>query len=198
MSTNLERAAQAAYEMCAARESNQRGRVVMNSIIAAEPITTASWDKLSPEVQEHWKNIVFAAAAHYPREEFNLVRDVLAFHQKFELEYSGPPRDLPPELSQFRTEFMVEELVEYKEAVSEGDRAKQLDALVDLVYVALGTAHLQGFDFNEAFRRVHTANLLKVRVERSDQSRRGSVYDVVKPEGWQPPDLSDLVKGDKP
>ena len=196
MTTNLERAAQAAYEMCAARESNQRGRVVMNSIIAAEPITTASWEQLSPEVKEHWKNIVFAAAAHYPREDFNLVRDVRDFHIKFDLEYIGPPRDLPVELSQFRIEFMVEELAEYKEAVSEGNREKQLDALVDLVVVALGTAHLQGFDFNEAFRRVHTANMLKRRAQKAEDSKRGSVYDVVKPEGWQPPDLSDLVKSD--
>jgi predicted HAD superfamily Cof-like phosphohydrolase len=69
----------------------------------------------------------------------------------------------------------------------------QLDALVDLAYVVLGTAYLHGFRFNEAWRRVHAANMAKVRAERAEQSARGSTFDVVKPPGWKPADLSDLV-----
>ncbi len=73
------------------------------------------------------------------------------------------------------------------------DLEKQLDALVDLMYVLLGTSYLQGFDLKEAWNRVHAANMTKIRTERADDSKRGSVYDVVKPEGFRPPDLSDLV-----
>jgi len=88
---------------------------------------------------------------------------------------------------------MKEELDEYRESVFVGDLEGQLDALVDLVYVALGTAYLQGFDFNEAFRRVHEANMKKVRARQKSDSKRASSYDVVKPVGWTPPDLSDLT-----
>lgn len=124
----------------------------------------------------------------------NLFKDILEFHEKFELKYDGKPRTLESELRHFRIDFMEEELVEYIEASHSGDLAKQLDALVDLVYVALGTAHIQGFDFNEAWRRVHEANMKKVRAVVVTDSKRRSTYDVVKPAGWTPPDLSDLVK----
>jgi len=112
------------------------------------------------------------------------------FHEKFGLEYNGPPRRLPLELENFRIEFMQEEVNEYDSAFL----VEQLDALVDLVYVAMGTAYLHGFDFDEAFRRVHEANMKKKRSVGTILSGRGSAYDVVKPEGWEPPFLDDLVR----
>jgi predicted HAD superfamily Cof-like phosphohydrolase len=71
---------------------------------------------------------------------------------------------------------------------------QQLDALVDLVYVALGTAVMQGFDFEEAWRRVHAANMLKTKYSRANPGKRKSSFDVVKPIGWIRPNLSDLVQ----
>jgi len=146
----------------------------------------------------------------------SLFEDIKDFHQKFGLEYQGPPRYLPDQFDGFRTKFMAEELAEYVSAdqtdhnfVTRAVDAiqqfnafaglappleKKLDALVDLVYVAMGTAYLHGFDFDEAWRRVHAANMAKVRAERADQSLRGSTFDVVKPPGWKAPDLSDLVQ----
>jgi predicted HAD superfamily Cof-like phosphohydrolase len=120
----------------------------------------------------------------------NLFNDIKEFHEKFGLDYQGPPRQLDLELRVFRKDFMKEELTEYCQS---DDLHGQLDALVDLVYVALGTAYMQGFDFNEAWRRVHEANMKKVRADRADQSKRGSTFDVVKPPGWTAPDLRDLV-----
>ena len=122
-----------------------------------------------------------------------LYEDIKEFHEKFELIYDGQPRALPTDLYDFRAKFMTEELTEYMTAYLEGRLADQLDSLVDLVYVVLGTAYLQGFDFNEAWRRVHEANMRKVRALKADDSKRGSTYDVVKPEDWLKPDLSDLV-----
>ena len=115
-----------------------------------------------------------------------MINDIKDFHEKFALTYAGSPRELAQDLSNFRIAFMQEELNEYVEATNlEG----KLDALVDLVYVALGTAYLHGFDFITAWNRVHAANMAKVRgaSERSE-------YDIIKPEGWLPPDLSDLVQ----
>src|SRR6185503_2978734 len=108
---------------------------------------------------------------------FDPMADIEAFHKKFGLEYEGKPRCLPLDLSEFRKKFMTEELEEYcastdlAQAILRGDippnhdlrheMVNSLDALVDLVYVALGTAYLHGFDFREAWRRVHEANMKK-------------------------------------
>lgn len=146
----------------------------------------------------------------------NLFADIKAFHDRFALTYDGPPRILEDGLAQFRVGFMGEELGEYAFGTStevdifntrrlitmlKDNTApqtvpldKQFDALIDLVYVALGTAYLQGFDFNEGWRRVHEANMRKVRALRESDSARGRTYDVVKPPGFIPADLSDLVK----
>jgi predicted HAD superfamily Cof-like phosphohydrolase len=144
----------------------------------------------------------------------DMMLDIEAFHQKFGLEYSGKPRMLEPDLFGFRDKFMHEELAEYEEeqegliealtgddgspdhrAIAHGLH-QQLDALVDLVYVALGTAYIQfGPDvFHEAWRRVQAANMAKVRCEKEGDSKRGSTFDVIKPQGWTPPDHHDLVK----
>lgn len=120
---------------------------------------------------------------------------VIEFHEKYGLEYNGPPRLLPEAMEKFRIDFLEEELNEYKTSTEWGNKAGQLDALVDLIYVALGTAYLHGYNFPEAFRRVHVANMQKIRVQRPGDSKRDSVFDVVKPTGWMAPDHSDLVEG---
>ena len=121
-----------------------------------------------------------------------IVQDITEFHEKFGLEYKGPPRKLPGKLQEFRNNFLFEEFCEYIQAGLDNDPEAQLDALVDLVYVAIGTAYLNGYDFQTAWNRVHAANMSKVRGE----SKR-SEFDIVKPDGWKEPDLSDLVEAPK-
>lgn len=137
----------------------------------------------------------------------DFVGDVAEFHRKFNLEYDGKPRFLPDGIAAFRQKFLVEELTEYETHIHDSDaidlaNAEEvtptlegaLDALVDLVYVAIGTAHLHGFDFREAWRRVHAANMAKVRASSDGgDSKRGSSFDVVKPPGWVAPSHADLV-----
>jgi predicted HAD superfamily Cof-like phosphohydrolase len=66
------------------------------------------------------------------------------------------------------------------------------DALIDLVYVALGTADLMGLPWEKMFEEVQRANMAKERAKSADESMaktgRGHVLDVVKPAGWTPPD----------
>lgn len=139
--------------------------------------------------------------------------DIADFHTRYGLEYAGAPRALPDDLFVFRVLFMGEELEEYA-GLPKGSlvrvlkglldaqpvqkdslqlRENQFDALLDLVYVTMGTAYLQGFNWAEGWRRVQRANMSKVRVERVEDSKRGSQFDVVKPEGWKPPCHADLV-----
>ena len=133
--------------------------------------------------------------------------DIKDFHEKFELVYDGKPRALPKDLDRFRIDFLKEEFSEYtfshenaqilqkcKEEIYFDHLELCLDGLVDMVYVILGTAYLHGFDFDEAWKRVHQANMKKVRAVGPGESKRNSTYDVIKPPDWQPPYLKDLVK----
>jgi len=133
-------------------------------------------------------------------------QDLVAFHNKYDIMYDGRPRLLPRDLRTFRSTFLEEELSEYLTAVSHAEiavhkgedpaihLADALDALVDLVYVAIGTAVFHGFDFPEAWRRVHHANMtMKRRANDAGESKRASAYDVVKLPTFTPPDHLDLV-----
>jgi predicted HAD superfamily Cof-like phosphohydrolase len=121
------------------------------------------------------------------------------FHKKFGVEPKHPI-EWNEDDHLFRLNFLREELIEYEEALdrlnygSEDSQTDMLDALVDLVYVAMGTAYIYGWDFEEAFRRVHEANMQKIRAQSANESKRGSSLDIVKPAGWKPPVLNDLVK----
>ncbi len=138
------------------------------------------------------------------------IEDIIAFHEKFGLAYNGKPRALPLDVAEFRHKFAKEEADEFLKfsfraagAVSEGDQSDYtyslehiLDALVDQMYVLLGTIYLSGMIdiFPEAWDRVHEKNMQKVRAEHAGQSKRGSAHDVIKPEGWTPPSHIDLVE----
>lgn len=123
----------------------------------------------------------------------SMYQDVIDFHNKMGIFSPEKPRDLDFSTMEFRVKRTQEEIREYLDAYADIDLAGQLDALVDLVYIALGTAVFQGFNFDEAWRRVHAANMQKRRAATAIESKHGSTLDVVKPEGWVAPDLSDLV-----
>lgn len=144
-------------------------------------------------------------------------QDVGAFHQKFGLPVSNRgnagPREVPTELLEFRIGFMLEELTEFCEGAGyklwvtpEGvvlerqpdwnpDHAKMFDALLDLAYVVFGTAHIEGYPWQEGWNAVQAANISKVRAAKDgSDSKRGSSFDVVKPEGWTAPDIGEVLR----
>ncbi len=91
-----------------------------------------------------------------------------------------------------RGNHLKEELQEYVNAISSQDLHGTVDALVDLVYVALGTARMLGLresQWNTCFDRVHDANMQKY-VDDSDDSHK---VGVKKPLGWQAPNFDDIM-----
>ncbi len=128
--------------------------------------------------------------------EFQMVGD---FHRKFGLGVAGetayPAKVLDDQTFLFRYQFLLEELHELLAAHRAGDVAGVADALADLVYVALGTAHLAGIPFDRVFEEVQRANVTKERAAGGGDSRskRGSGLDVVKPAGWTPPDVAGTI-----
>lgn len=112
------------------------------------------------------------------------------FHKKFDLPL-GDKNVLDAEAKRFRVEFLAEEVRELKEALDNQDLVGAFDALLDLVYVAEGTALYLGIDpFQWHYGRhaVHNANMEKVRASSAEDSKRGTALDVVKPEGWVGPE----------
>lgn len=122
--------------------------------------------------------------------------DVVTFHKKFGIQYDGPPRGREGDLFKFRDHRFHEEIQEIREAIVASQAPEELDGYVDLIYIILGTCHLRGWDFNEAWRRVHEKNMQKERASTKNPGKYGALgdkVDIVKPEGWTPPDMTDLV-----
>ena len=69
----------------------------------------------------------------------------------------------------------------------------ELNKLLDICCGCRKMALDYGFSFHIAFDRVHKANMSKIRAKSNKEGKRGSTWDVVKPEGWVAPDLTDLV-----
>lgn len=87
--------------------------------------------------------------------------------------------------------FLAEELGELEVALNDDDLPETLDALIDLMYFAAGAIHSLGVDGDEAFRRVHTANMAK---QGGIKPSRRLQCDATKPRDWTPPELHDLFK----
>ena len=128
----------------------------------------------------------------------NMPQDVVDFHKKYGIQYDGPIRMLPSQVKYFRHERNQEECREFYHAQF---KHEALDAVIDQIYIILGTAHLMGFTpeiIHEAWKRVHDANMRKVRSSPENPGKYGSAeagfVDIVKPKGWIAPDLTDLVE----
>lgn len=125
--------------------------------------------------------------------------DVGDFHQKFGLDNVTHHPEVGPHLIStdaiaFRMGFLQEELNELQVAYDNQDLPKIFDALLDLVYVALGTAQMHHFPWQEGWNEVQRANMTKQRAMSTADSTRGSTLDVFKPVGWKPPDIEGVLE----
>lgn len=118
---------------------------------------------------------------------------VYKFQEKFGIPMASEPTRMSRDIAEFRVKFIQEELDEYKTALEKDDLNAQLDALVDMTYVILGTALRQGMGdiFERAFARVHTANMRK---QLEDGPANRANKGLIKPPGWTPPDFTDLLE----
>jgi predicted HAD superfamily Cof-like phosphohydrolase len=123
----------------------------------------------------------------------DMIQDIDDFHKKFGFTKRELGVRPDPIFMAFRLKFLAEELHETLRAARQDDMENFLDGLVDLVYVAIGSAWSLNLNFDEAWKRVHEANMKKVRAERVEDSKRGTVFDVVKPKGWQKPDVAGVI-----
>jgi hypothetical protein len=116
---------------------------------------------------------------------------MLAQTERFNREIIDLPiPDQPTRLGPVRKDAAIahlyEELIEFKQAETIDE---EVDALIDLAYVALGRLIEMGIAPGPVFDEVHDANMRRVKGDNPSR-RPGAVgFDAVKPEDWEPPNL---------
>ena len=89
-------------------------------------------------------------------------------------------------------DLITEEYDELREALEANDRVEQLDALVDILVVTMGAIRAGGFDGEGAWKEVMRTNFAKIDPE-TGKVRKREDGKVLKPEGWEPPQLTQFV-----
>lgn len=117
-------------------------------------------------------------------------RDIAKMHTKFGFNETARKMNKKQlkELLKFRIKFLDEELDELKKAEKENDPEEVVDALIDLIVVAIGTLDIFDVDSQQAWNRVHDKNMQKERGANSTRPNKFGFPDLVKPEGWSPPE----------
>lgn len=126
---------------------------------------------------------------------------------------TSPTADITPEERLLRVRLVVEEALEFAEAMGcivsapEGsggvlaskkvdvvmdefadiDLVEAADAIADLVVVTKGSAHTLGINVDAVFDAVHTTNMAKMDPATGKPVIREWDGKVIKPEGWVPP-----------
>lgn len=88
--------------------------------------------------------------------------------------------------------LIAEEYDELREAIAAGDAVETLDALVDILVVTIGAINSMGADAEGAWREVMATNFAKID-RRTGKVLRREDGKVLKPEGWQPPELAKFL-----
>lgn len=120
---------------------------------------------------------------------------VLEFHRTFGHPIQHAPGAITSGRYGLRLNLIDEEHSELFEAWSDGHFAGMVDALADLVYVCYGMAIEMGVDLDEVIEEVHRANMAKLGPDGKPIYREDG--KVIKPEGWQPPDIIGIINMQK-
>jgi predicted HAD superfamily Cof-like phosphohydrolase len=116
---------------------------------------------------------------------------VTRFHVAMGLPVGLAPRALSPERLRTRAAWLMEELDELSSAQS---LVQQVDATLDVLYLALGTLVELGVPLDDTFAAVHSANLRKVWPDGS--SHTDEAGKLLKPPGWVGPEADlELILG---
>jgi predicted HAD superfamily Cof-like phosphohydrolase len=97
-------------------------------------------------------------------------------------------------LAQFQMycNLIAEEMGELSQAMTSDNSVETLDALIDILVVTIGAIHSIGADAEGAWKEVMRTNFAKIDPE-TGKVRKREDGKVLKPEGWQPPNLRPLL-----
>jgi len=114
--------------------------------------------------------------------------DIKAMHDKYQVhEWVKANPEKLGELMKFRFGMLTEEFTEAHEALADKDADELVDALIDLVVIALGTLDIFGVDAELAWDRVDAANMSKEVGTKATRPNSLGLPDLIKPAGWTAP-----------
>lgn len=111
-------------------------------------------------------------------------KDVEQFHDALDIPVGDTPAIRRPEL---RAELIREEAQETVDAIIAGDLVAACDGLCDLLCVVYGAAVEFGVNLAPLWDEVHATNMAKVGGPVREDGKR------LKPEGWRPPRIAELL-----
>lgn len=111
--------------------------------------------------------------------------EVKLFHEKFNHPVSEYPVKMEIERAKKRYNWMLEEINEFLEAVEEKDLVEQADAMIDVIYFALGTLVEMGIRPDELFEIVQKANMSKLWED--GKPHYAPDGKTIKPSTWEDP-----------
>jgi len=114
-------------------------------------------------------------------------RDVAEWHIKFGAYKHDKPHIPSNEICELRDKLITEEFLELSEAIEYRDLEDISDSIVDLIYVALGTAVSFRIDIQPIWDEVHKCNMAKTGGGKRADGK------ILKPPGWKKPDIRRLI-----
>lgn len=132
------------------------------------------------------------------------------FHEKFNsfglryIDFTKADDTETNEALQLRWRLITEEYKELAQAIAAAEKdldnkeklAEILKETCDCVYVLVGFIEKLGWDFDEAFRRVHASNMSKVGDDGKPVYREDG--KIIKTKHYVPPQMLDLVEPKQP
>ena len=120
------------------------------------------------------------------------VGDVYTFLKKFGHLVNDTPVHVTKRKLKERLTCLREEVEEFATAIETQDLPEQVDALIDLIYYAKGTALMLGVGglWTRLWTEVQRANMTK----EPGITKRGHRFDCVMPAGWRAPDLKTILE----
>lgn len=123
-----------------------------------------------------------------------LVKKVEEFQHITKQLINTEPKSINWELAQFRYNLALEELNEYREACEKGDLVGIFDALLDQLYILLGTFNTHGMQsiLIKGFEEVHRSNMSKL--DDNNQPLYNEIGKVMKSKNYTPPKLDNILE----
>lgn len=120
------------------------------------------------------------------------IQQVREFHERFEIPILDKP-SIPQNRVDLRYSILIEEVNELFDACKENNIVEVADAIVDCLYVLIGTAHEFGIAhlIEDLFDEVHRSNMSKLDKEGNVIRREDG--KILKSELYFKPDIASII-----
>jgi predicted HAD superfamily Cof-like phosphohydrolase len=121
------------------------------------------------------------------------IEQIKEFHSVYKLPMRNKPAIIPEKEFTLRHRLLIEEVRELQDAWEENDIVEVTDAIVDCIYILLGTAVTFGIadKLKECFDEVHRSNMSKLDENGNPLYREDG--KVIKSKLFSPPDIKSII-----